>query len=259
MLFVSASPDLDHHDTGPYHPERPERVAAALDGIEAAGLTDAVVRLPPRQATKEEARAVFIRSSLPPDDRGLLRGGRRLARLRYSRQPGFMGYRVARSRRGPGSSGRSHCFSRRRRFCGSSATGPPRNIRSGDGFLPTEQCRDRRRGSPGPRRAGAGAGLGRAPRERDGGDFLGRTGLVLRLDPPVAPLPRHRRPSSDRRCKCPRDEHEHPIAPRCHGRRVAICVRRNGGTRGFRFRPDLGADLVGLRRPCGRTLSPIWS
>jgi len=58
MLFVSASPDLDDHDTGPNHPERPERVTAALDGIEEAGLTDAVVRLPPRQATKEELERV---------------------------------------------------------------------------------------------------------------------------------------------------------------------------------------------------------
>jgi acetoin utilization deacetylase AcuC-like enzyme len=58
MLFVSASPDLDHHDTRPYHPERPERVTAALSGIDEAGLTEAVVRLPPRQATKEELERV---------------------------------------------------------------------------------------------------------------------------------------------------------------------------------------------------------
>src|SRR5271155_455039 len=64
MLFVSASPDLDHHDTGPHHPERPERVTAALAGIEEAGLTDGVVRLPPRQATKEELERVHTRPYL---------------------------------------------------------------------------------------------------------------------------------------------------------------------------------------------------
>ncbi len=58
MLFLSASPNLDDHHTGPNHPERPERVIAALDGIGEAGLTDAVVRLPPRQATKEELERV---------------------------------------------------------------------------------------------------------------------------------------------------------------------------------------------------------
>jgi acetoin utilization deacetylase AcuC-like enzyme len=58
MLFVTASPDLDDHHTGANHPERPERVTAALDGIVEAGLTDAVVRLPPREATKEELERV---------------------------------------------------------------------------------------------------------------------------------------------------------------------------------------------------------
>ena len=58
MLFLSASPELDNHDTGPLHPERPERVRAALDGIEEAELSDAVVRLPPRLATREELQTV---------------------------------------------------------------------------------------------------------------------------------------------------------------------------------------------------------
>jgi acetoin utilization deacetylase AcuC-like enzyme len=58
MLYVSASPDLDTHDTGPNHPERPERVIAALDGIEQAGLAEAAVRLPPREATKDELERV---------------------------------------------------------------------------------------------------------------------------------------------------------------------------------------------------------
>ena len=58
MLFLSASPELDNHDTGPLHPERPERVRAALDGIQEAKLSDAVVRLPPRLATREELQTV---------------------------------------------------------------------------------------------------------------------------------------------------------------------------------------------------------
>jgi acetoin utilization deacetylase AcuC-like enzyme len=58
MLFLSASPELDHHDTGPLHPERPERARAALAGIQEADLGDAVVHLPPRFATREELEAV---------------------------------------------------------------------------------------------------------------------------------------------------------------------------------------------------------
>jgi acetoin utilization deacetylase AcuC-like enzyme len=58
MLFLSASPELDNHDTGPLHPERPERARAALNGIREAGLEDAVVHLPPRLATREELEMV---------------------------------------------------------------------------------------------------------------------------------------------------------------------------------------------------------
>lgn len=42
------------HDTGPGHPERAPRLAAALDGIVDAGLSDAVVRLAPRRAELED-------------------------------------------------------------------------------------------------------------------------------------------------------------------------------------------------------------
>ncbi|HLN41917.1 MAG TPA: hypothetical protein VK215_05670, partial [Acidimicrobiales bacterium] len=58
MLLVAASPTLDHHDVGPHHPERPARVQAALKGIDAAGLGDAVVTLEPRRATQEELALV---------------------------------------------------------------------------------------------------------------------------------------------------------------------------------------------------------
>jgi len=54
MLLLSAHPELDHHDTGGRHPERPARLRAAIDGIDDAGLRDAVVELAPRRATTEE-------------------------------------------------------------------------------------------------------------------------------------------------------------------------------------------------------------
>jgi acetoin utilization deacetylase AcuC-like enzyme len=58
MLLLSSSPELDDHVTGPNHPERPTRVVAALEGIAEADLTDAVVRLAPRDATREELERV---------------------------------------------------------------------------------------------------------------------------------------------------------------------------------------------------------
>jgi acetoin utilization deacetylase AcuC-like enzyme len=64
MLYLSASPELDEHQTGPGHPERPARVPAALAGIVAAHLSDALVRLPPRRATRDELELVHSASYL---------------------------------------------------------------------------------------------------------------------------------------------------------------------------------------------------
>ena len=58
MLVVVAAPELDRHFPSPGHPERPQRVEAALDGIVRAQLQDAVVRLGPRPATEEELTRV---------------------------------------------------------------------------------------------------------------------------------------------------------------------------------------------------------
>jgi acetoin utilization deacetylase AcuC-like enzyme len=54
VLLLSAHPELDDHDTGGRHPERPARIGAALEGIDGAGLRDAVVELPPRRARADE-------------------------------------------------------------------------------------------------------------------------------------------------------------------------------------------------------------
>ena len=54
MLLVATDPAFAHHDTGPGHPERVARLAAAVAGVGAAGLDDAVVPLAPREATLDE-------------------------------------------------------------------------------------------------------------------------------------------------------------------------------------------------------------
>src|ERR687888_626127 len=58
MLLVAAHPAFSAHDPGPWHPERAQRLAAALDGVRAAGLSDAVVPLEPREATRAELSRV---------------------------------------------------------------------------------------------------------------------------------------------------------------------------------------------------------
>jgi acetoin utilization deacetylase AcuC-like enzyme len=56
VLYLSASPQLDNHETGASHPERPQRVEAVLQGIAAAGLSEAALALGPRRATGAELR-----------------------------------------------------------------------------------------------------------------------------------------------------------------------------------------------------------
>jgi acetoin utilization deacetylase AcuC-like enzyme len=58
VVFLSASPELDEHRTGFGHPERPERVPAALAGLERAGLLGEVKWLAPREASREELQRV---------------------------------------------------------------------------------------------------------------------------------------------------------------------------------------------------------
>ena len=58
-LLVFSHPACLEHVAGFGHPERPERVEAAVRGIREAGLGDAVVWAEPREATVDElARSV---------------------------------------------------------------------------------------------------------------------------------------------------------------------------------------------------------
>src|SRR5579864_8737526 len=53
-VVVGSTAASDHHETGRGHPERPERLGAALAGLTEAGLDDAAVWLPERAATRAE-------------------------------------------------------------------------------------------------------------------------------------------------------------------------------------------------------------
>lgn len=62
MIVVGGSARLDRHDTGYGHPERGARVQAALDGIEFAGLLDAVIPVETRRASLDELTTVHPRA-----------------------------------------------------------------------------------------------------------------------------------------------------------------------------------------------------
>ncbi len=78
MLVVVAAPELDRHDAGPGHPERPQRVDAALAGVDMAGLGDAVVRIAPRPATDAELVRVHPQVHIDELRDACRSGGRRL-------------------------------------------------------------------------------------------------------------------------------------------------------------------------------------
>jgi acetoin utilization deacetylase AcuC-like enzyme len=58
MLVVAAHPELDHHDSGAGHPERPDRLEAAVAGLRALDLGDDAEWLPARAAAVEDLAAV---------------------------------------------------------------------------------------------------------------------------------------------------------------------------------------------------------
>ena len=53
-VLVYADDRVMEHCTGPFHPERPDRVAAVSDGLVLSGVQDAVTHVRPRPATDEE-------------------------------------------------------------------------------------------------------------------------------------------------------------------------------------------------------------
>ena len=74
VLLVTHERYLDH-DLGRGHPERPDRLRAVLDGIEAAGLGDAVTRAVPRPATAAELGRVHDERLVALIERSSAEGG----------------------------------------------------------------------------------------------------------------------------------------------------------------------------------------
>jgi acetoin utilization deacetylase AcuC-like enzyme len=75
MLIVATNVGADHHDNGRGHPERRERVGAALAGLSDAGLNDAIVTLGDRRASRMELERVHRASYLDGLEALCARGG----------------------------------------------------------------------------------------------------------------------------------------------------------------------------------------
>lgn len=74
VLLETHEAYLDHLH-GVEHPERPARLQAVLSGIDEAGIGDALVRVSPRSATREELERVHVPAYLDAVDRLCDRGG----------------------------------------------------------------------------------------------------------------------------------------------------------------------------------------
>ena len=74
-----ADPIYREHDTGPGHPERPERYAAVMEALEAAGLADSLERIPIRAATEDELALVHTRPYIQLASREIRAGARELS------------------------------------------------------------------------------------------------------------------------------------------------------------------------------------
>ena len=74
VLFSTAAQYLDH-DTGPGHPERPARLQAVLAGVDQSDARDALVRVAPRAATRDELERVHPATYLDAIERFCLSGG----------------------------------------------------------------------------------------------------------------------------------------------------------------------------------------
>ncbi len=74
-LLLATSPRFLDHEAGFGHPERPARLEAVLDGIEAAGVSDALRRFAPRPATRAELELVHTPGHLRALEQLSARGG----------------------------------------------------------------------------------------------------------------------------------------------------------------------------------------
>ena len=78
MLAVSTTLDVDGHDSGRNHPERPERLRAAMAGIADAGVAEAIRTVEPRAAERHELERVHAVDYLDRLNRFCGGGGGRL-------------------------------------------------------------------------------------------------------------------------------------------------------------------------------------
>src|SRR5438445_13896833 len=77
-VLLVTHPAYLEHESGRRHPERPERLAAVLAGVDASGVRDGIVGVSPRAATRDELERVHPATYLDALERFCASGGGRL-------------------------------------------------------------------------------------------------------------------------------------------------------------------------------------
>ena len=259
-LSCSARPCAHHGRAAPFrgpHQPRPPRATRSTTGRPGRSL-----RPPPRCGPRRPRGPAGHRQPagagplgrLPRTASRLLPRGRRLPRPGHLRHGGVVGVGHDGGGRRAGGGRGAPGIEQRRGLRGRPAARSPRAGRSGHGLLsPQQRGRDGRlvgqRGRASPR-----VGLGRPPRQRHPGPVLGGSAGALRLDAPVALLPRYR--AGHRRRRAGGRRHHRERAPPARFHRGGDRGGRGPGDRagGVRLPPVVGAGLRRFRRPSGRPL-----
>ncbi len=75
VVLLGRHKEFAAHDTGGWHPERAERLAAVFKGVEASPAVELVTAFEPRQATRSELEIVHERSYVDSIEDHCLTGG----------------------------------------------------------------------------------------------------------------------------------------------------------------------------------------
>ena len=142
-LAVASTIAVDDHDTGRGHPERADRLVAALAGVHDADLGN--VARPDEPRLGAPSRGVKGLRYLVFRGRGVRRGRRRSSRSRHRRLTGIVEHRDTGRGVRAGSARRPPRRRSRRRVRDRATTRSPRDESARPGVLPDQQHRGRRR------------------------------------------------------------------------------------------------------------------
>ena len=167
-------PDYLNHDTGPNHPERPDRLRASLSALQESDIWKELHAIEPTPASTAQLR--YVHKPTYPEHIKQHCEAEISAHLRYNCCEGFLRYSTAFNRWRTKCCKRSRNGNRPKRLRDGASPGTPRHTKSEHGVLSVQQHRHRCSLSPAGtrRRENRNCGLGCPSRQRHTRYFLRR-------------------------------------------------------------------------------------